>query len=156
MPNLVGLDGPNGLWTPSWRRLSRFYTLITTHFTVQRVITIYLHHAASGCIGRWISETRSLCTSSASAHELILGMLTRDGMAIHRKHHAGARPQMTRTSQTRWLSEVMRGVPSCTRRARASARNHGATPTTGWKRNIYRRSVTGPSLVSHPECGCSA
>ncbi|QOQ83220.1 MULTISPECIES: DesA family fatty acid desaturase [Comamonas] len=137
----------NGLWDLSWWQLL-LYTLITTHFTIAGV-TIYLHRSQAH---------RALDLGPVPSHFfrfwlwLGTGMLTKEWVAIHRKHHAKCETaDDPHSPQTRGLGKVMREGAEL---YRAEAKNeetlrkygHG-TPDDWMERNIYRHSVMGPSLM---------
>lgn len=137
----------NGLWDLSWWQLL-LYTLITTHFTIAGV-TIYLHRSQAH---------RALDLGPIPSHFfrfwlwLGTGMLTKEWVAIHRKHHAKCETaDDPHSPQTRGLGKVMREGAEL---YRAEARNeetlrkygHG-TPDDWMERNIYSHSVMGPSLM---------
>ncbi|WP_427772433.1 DesA family fatty acid desaturase [Comamonas thiooxydans] len=137
----------NGLWDLSWWQLL-LYTLITTHFTIAGV-TIYLHRSQAH---------RALDLGPIPSHFfrfwlwLGTGMVTKEWVAIHRKHHAKCETaDDPHSPQTRGLGKVMREGAEL---YRAEARNeetlrkygHG-TPDDWMERNIYRHSVMGPSLM---------
>ena len=136
-----------GLWDLSWWQLL-LYTLITTHFTIAGV-TIYLHRSQAH---------RALDLGPIPSHFfrfwlwLGTGMVTKEWVAIHRKHHAKCETaDDPHSPQTRGLGKVMREGAEL---YRAEARNeetlrkygHG-TPDDWMERNIYRHSVMGPSLM---------
>ena len=137
----------NGLWDLPWWQLL-LYTLITTHFTIAGV-TIYLHRSQAH---------RALDLGPVPSHFfrfwlwLGTGMVTKEWVAIHRKHHAKCETaDDPHSPQTRGLGKVMREGAEL---YRAEARNeetlrkygHG-TPDDWMERNIYRHSVMGPSLM---------
>ena len=137
----------NGLWDLSWWQLL-LYTLITTHFTIAGV-TIYLHRSQAH---------RALDLGPIPSHFfrfwlwLGTGMVTKEWVAIHRKHHAKCETaDDPHSPQTRGLAKVMREGAEL---YRAEAKNeetlrkygHG-TPDDWMERNIYRHSVMGPSLM---------
>ncbi|GEQ74184.1 aminotransferase [Comamonas testosteroni] len=137
----------NGLWDLSWWQLL-LYTLVTTHFTIAGV-TIYLHRSQAH---------RALDLGPIPSHFfrfwlwLGTGMVTKEWVAIHRKHHAKCETaDDPHSPQTRGLGKVMREGAEL---YRAEARNeetikkygHG-TPDDWMERNIYRHSVMGPSLM---------
>lgn len=137
----------NGLWDLPWWQLL-LYTLITTHFTIAGV-TIYLHRSQAH---------RALDLGPVPSHFfrfwlwLGTGMVTKEWVAIHRKHHAKCETaDDPHSPQTRGLAKVMREGAEL---YRAEARNeetlrkygHG-TPDDWMERNIYRHSVMGPSLM---------
>jgi len=137
----------HGLWDLSWWQLL-LYTLFTTHITIAAV-TIFLHRSQAH---------RSLDLGPVPSHFfrfwlwLGTGMVTKEWVAIHRKHHAKCETEEDPHSpQTRGLGKVMREGAEL---YRAEARNeetlkkygHG-TPDDWMERNIYRHSVMGPSLM---------
>lgn len=137
----------NGLWDLSWWQLL-LYTLITTHFTIAGV-TIFLHRCQAH---------RALDLGPVPSHFfrfwlwLGTGMVTKQWVAIHRKHHAKCETEEDPHSpQTRGLGKVMREGAEL---YRAEAKNeetlkkygHG-TPDDWMERNVYRHSVLGPSLM---------
>ncbi|MDR0214153.1 MAG: fatty acid desaturase [Comamonas sp.] len=137
----------NGLWDLSWWQLL-LYTLFTTHITIAAV-TIFLHRSQAH---------RSLDLGPIPSHFfrfwlwLGTGMVTKEWVAIHRKHHAKCETEDDPHSpQTRGLGKVMREGAEL---YRVEARNqetlkkygHG-TPDDWMERNIYRHSVLGPSLM---------
>lgn len=137
----------NGLWDLSWWQLL-LYTLITTHFTIAGV-TIFLHRSQAH---------RALDLGPVPSHFfrfwlwLGTGMVTKEWVAIHRKHHAKCETaDDPHSPQTRGLAKVMREGAEL---YRAEAKNeetlkkygHG-TPDDWMERNIYRHSVMGPSLM---------
>ena len=137
----------NGLWDLSWWQLL-LYTLITTHFTIAGV-TIFLHRCQAH---------RALDLGPVPSHFfrfwlwLGTGMVTKEWVAIHRKHHAKCETEEDPHSpQTRGLAKVMREGAEL---YRAEAKNdetlkkygHG-TPDDWMERNVYRHSVLGPSLM---------
>ena len=137
----------NGLWDLSWWQLL-LYTLFTTHITIAAV-TIFLHRSQAH---------RSLDLGPIPSHFfrfwlwLGTGMVTKEWVAIHRKHHAKCETEEDPHSpQTRGLGKVMREGAEL---YRVEARNeetlkkygHG-TPDDWMERNIYRHSVMGPSLM---------
>lgn len=137
----------NGLWDLSWWQLL-LYTLITTHFTIAGV-TIFLHRCQAH---------RALDLGPVPSHFfrfwlwLGTGMVTKEWVAIHRKHHAKCETiDDPHSPQTRGLAKVMREGAEL---YRAEAKNdetlkkygHG-TPDDWMERNVYRHSVLGPSLM---------
>lgn len=137
----------NGLWELSWWQLL-LYTLFTTHITIAAV-TIFLHRSQAH---------RSLDLGPIPSHFfrfwlwLGTGMVTKEWVAIHRKHHAKCETEEDPHSpQTRGLGKVMREGAEL---YRVEARNeetlkkygHG-TPDDWMERNIYSHSVMGPSLM---------
>lgn len=137
----------NGLWDLSWWQLL-LYALLTTHITIAAV-TIFLHRSQAH---------RSLDLGPIPSHFfrfwlwLGTGMVTKEWVAIHRKHHAKCETEDDPHSpQTRGLAKVMREGAEL---YRAEAKNaetlkkygHG-TPDDWMERNVYRHSVMGPSLM---------
>ncbi|GKS88401.1 MULTISPECIES: fatty acid desaturase [unclassified Acidovorax] len=129
----------SGLWNLSWWQVV-LYTLFTTHITIAAV-TIFLHRAQAH---------RSVELGAVPSHFfrfwlwLGTGMVTREWVAIHRKHHAKCETEEDPHSpQTRGLDTVMwRGAELY----RAEANNaetvrkfgHG-TPDDWVERNVYSR-----------------
>jgi len=124
------------------------YSLDLTHFTIAGV-TIYLHRSQAH---------RALDLGPIPSHFfrfwlwLGTGMVTKEWVAIHRKHHAKCETaDDPHSPQTRGLGKVMREGAEL---YRAEAKNeetlrkygHG-TPDDWMERNIYRHSVMGPSLM---------
>ncbi|MBV8247031.1 MAG: fatty acid desaturase [Comamonas sp.] len=137
----------HGLWELSWWQLL-LYTLLTTHITIAAV-TIFLHRSQAH---------RALDLGPVPAHFfrfwlwLGTGMVTKQWVAIHRKHHAKCETEEDPHSpQTRGLGKVMREGAEL---YRAEAQNqetlkkygHG-TPDDWMERHVYRHSVLGPSLM---------
>lgn len=137
----------NDLWDLSWWQLL-LYALFTTHITIAAV-TIFLHRSQAH---------RSLDLGPIPSHFfrfwlwLGTGMVTKEWVAIHRKHHAKCETEDDPHSpQTRGLAKVMREGAEL---YRAEAKNaetlkkygHG-TPDDWMERNVYRHSVMGPSLM---------
>ncbi|MEQ6433822.1 fatty acid desaturase [Comamonas sp. w2-DMI] len=137
----------NGLWELSWWQLL-LYTLATTHITIAAV-TIYLHRCQAH---------RALDLGPVPSHFfrfwlwLGTGMVTKQWVAIHRKHHAKCETaEDPHSPQTRGLGTVMRRGAEL---YREEAKNedtlrkfgHG-TPDDWMERNVYRHSVLGPSLM---------
>ncbi len=138
----------HGLWGLAWWQIV-LYTLATTHITIAAV-TIFLHRAQAH---------RALDLHAIPAHFFRLwlwistGMVTREWVAIHRKHHARCETMDDPHSpQTRGLGTVMwRGAELY----RAESRNletlqkfgHG-TPSDWIERNLYSRfSWQGVALM---------
>lgn len=129
----------HGLWHLSWWQIV-FYTLATTHVTIVAV-TVFLHRAQAH---------RALDLHPIPAHFfrfwlwLGTGMVTKQWVAIHRKHHAKCEtPDDPHSPQTRGLDAVLwRGAELY----RAEANNeetlrkfgHG-TPDDWIERHIYSR-----------------
>jgi stearoyl-CoA desaturase (Delta-9 desaturase) len=129
----------NGLWHLSWWQIV-LYTLVTTHITIASV-TIFLHRSQAH---------RALDLHRIPSHFfrfwlwLGTGMVTKEWVAIHRKHHAKCEtPDDPHSPQTRGIDEVLwRGAELY----RAEAKNqetmakfgHG-TPNDWIERNLYTR-----------------
>ena len=129
----------HGLWNLAWWQIV-LYTLATTHVTIAAV-TIFLHRAQAH---------RSLDLHAIPSHFFRFwlwvgtGMLTKEWVAIHRKHHAKCETEDDPHSpQTRGLDTVMwRGAELY----RAEAKNqdtlkkfgHG-TPEDWVERHVYTR-----------------
>jgi stearoyl-CoA desaturase (Delta-9 desaturase) len=129
----------NGLWHLSWWQIV-LYTLVTTHITIASV-TIFLHRSQAH---------RALDLHAIPSHFFRLwlwlgtGMVTKEWVAIHRKHHAKCEtPDDPHSPQTRGIDEVLwRGAELY----RAEAKNqetlakfgHG-TPNDWIERNLYTR-----------------
>ena len=137
----------NGLWDLSWWQLL-LYALFTTHITIAAV-TIFLHRCQAH---------RSLDLGPIPSHFfrfwlwLGTGMVTKEWVAIHRKHHAKCETEEDPHSpQTRGLNKVMREGAELYREEAKNAETlkkygHG-TPDDWMERNVYRHSVLGPSLM---------
>ena len=137
----------HGVWQLSWWQLL-LYALVTTHITIAAV-TIFLHRCQAH---------RSLELGPIPAHFfrfwlwLATGMETKQWVAIHRKHHAKCETEEDPHSpQTRGLGTVMRKGAELYRSEAANAETmkkfgHG-TPDDWMERNVYRRSILGPSLM---------
>ena len=129
----------NGLWNLSWWQVV-LYTLVTTHITIAGV-TIFLHRSQAH---------RALDLHRIPSHFfrfwlwLSTGMVTKEWVAIHRKHHARCEtPDDPHSPQTRGIDTVFwKGAELY----RAEARNqetmakfgHG-TPDDWIERNLYSR-----------------
>lgn len=129
----------HGLWNLAWWQIV-LYTLATTHITIAAV-TIFLHRAQAH---------RALDLHAVPSHFFRFwlwigtGMLTKEWVAIHRKHHAKCETvDDPHSPQTRGLDTVMwRGAELY----RAEAKNqdtlkkfgHG-TPDDWVERNVYSR-----------------
>lgn len=128
-----------GLWDLSWWQIV-LYTLVTTHITIASV-TIFLHRAQAH---------RAMDLHAIPSHFfrfwlwLGTGMVTKEWVAIHRKHHAKCETEDDPHSpQTRGIDTVLwRGAELY----RAEAKNqdtiakfgHG-TPNDWIERNLYTR-----------------
>ncbi|MGV3680269.1 MAG: DesA family fatty acid desaturase [Acidovorax sp.] len=129
----------HGLWNLAWWEIV-LYTLATTHVTIAAV-TIFLHRSQAH---------RSVDLHAIPSHFFRFwlwvgtGMLTKEWVAIHRKHHAKCETaDDPHSPQTRGLDTVMwRGAELY----RAEAKNaetlkkfgHG-TPDDWVERNVYSR-----------------
>ena len=138
----------HGLWGLAWWQIV-LYTLATTHVTIAAV-TIFLHRAQAH---------RALDLHAVPSHFFRFwlwigtGMVTKEWVAIHRKHHAKCETvDDPHSPQTRGLGTVMwRGAELY----RAESRNlqtlqkfgHG-TPDDWMERNVYSRfSWQGVALM---------
>ncbi|GGH50562.1 aminotransferase [Comamonas phosphati] len=137
----------NGLWDLSWWQLL-LYALLTTHITIAAV-TIYLHRSQAH---------RALDLGAVPSHFfrfwlwLGTGMVTKQWVAIHRKHHAKCETvDDPHSPQTRGLGTVMRRGAELYReeaKNQETLRKFGhGTPDDWMERNVYRHSVLGPSLM---------
>jgi stearoyl-CoA desaturase (delta-9 desaturase) len=129
----------HGLWNLAWWQVLLF-TLAVTHVTIAAV-TIYLHRSQAH---------RSVDLGAVPSHFfrfwlwLTTGMVTKEWVAIHRKHHAKCEtPDDPHSPQTRGIDTVFwRGAELY----RAEAKNadtmvkfgHG-TPDDWIERNLYTR-----------------
>ncbi len=129
----------NGLWNLAWWQIV-LYTLATTHITIAAV-TIFLHRTQAH---------RALDLHAIPSHFFRFwlwigtGMVTKEWVAIHRKHHAKCETvDDPHSPQTRGLDTVMwRGAELY----RAESKNmetlkkfgHG-TPDDWMERNVYTR-----------------
>ncbi|WP_332827143.1 DesA family fatty acid desaturase [Ramlibacter sp.] len=129
----------NGLWNLAWWQIV-LYTLVTTHITIAAV-TIFLHRAQAH---------RAMDLHAIPSHFfrfwlwLGTGMVTKEWVAIHRKHHAKCEtPDDPHSPQTRGIETVFwKGAELY----RAEAKNketvskfgHG-TPDDWIERNLYTR-----------------
>ncbi len=129
----------NGLWNLSWWQIV-LYTLVVTHLTIAGV-TIFLHRSQAH---------RAMDLHAIPAHFfrfwlwLTTGMVTKEWVAIHRKHHAKCETaEDPHSPQTRGIETVLwRGAELY----RAEAKNqdtlakfgHG-TPNDWIERNLYTR-----------------
>ncbi|MEO5669680.1 MAG: fatty acid desaturase [Ramlibacter sp.] len=129
----------NGLWDLSWWQIA-LYTLVTTHITISAV-TIFLHRHQSH---------RALDLHAIPSHFfrfwlwLGTGMVTKEFVSIHRKHHAKCETEEDPHSpQTRGIKKLLL---EGTELYRAESRNaetmvkfgHG-TPDDWLERNLYSR-----------------
>ncbi|MDB5857802.1 MAG: stearoyl-coa desaturase oxidorecuctase protein-like protein [Ramlibacter sp.] len=129
----------NGLWDLSWWQIV-IYTLVTTHITIAAV-TIFLHRAQAH---------RAMDLHAIPSHFfrfwlwLGTGMVTKEWVAIHRKHHAKCETvDDPHSPQTRGIDAVLwRGAEMY----RAEAKNLETiskfglgTPNDWIERNLYTR-----------------
>ena len=129
----------NGLWNLSWWQIV-LYTLLTTHITIASV-TIFLHRAQAH---------RAMDLHGIPSHFfrfwlwLGTGMVTKEWVAIHRKHHAKCETaEDPHSPQTRGIETVLwRGAELY----RAEAKNRETitkfglgTPDDWIERNLYTR-----------------
>jgi stearoyl-CoA desaturase (delta-9 desaturase) len=129
----------NGLWNLAWWQIV-LYTLVTTHITIASV-TIFLHRAQAH---------RAMDLHAIPSHFfrfwlwLSTGMVTKEWVAIHRKHHAKCETEDDPHSpQTRGIETVFwRGSELY----RAEAKNRETvtkfglgTPNDWLERNLYTR-----------------
>ncbi len=137
MPLLEFLDG--GLLNLSWWQLI-VAALLLTHVTIAAV-TIFLHRSQAH---------RGLDLHPAVSHFfrlwlwLTTGMLTKEWVAIHRKHHAKCEtPEDPHSPQTRGLRTVLsRGAELYMAEAKNEetlARYGHGTPNDWLERNVYSR-----------------
>ena len=137
----------HGLLGLTWWQLL-LYTLFTTHITIAAV-TIFLHRSQAH---------RALDLGPIPSHFfrfwlwLGTGMVTKEWVAIHRKHHAKCETvDDPHSPQTRGLGKVMREGAELYRVEAKNAETlkkygHG-TPDDWMERNVYRHSILGPSLM---------
>ncbi|WP_027014630.1 DesA family fatty acid desaturase [Comamonas composti] len=138
----------HGLWQLSWWQLV-LYALVTTHITIAGV-TIFLHRSQAH---------RSLELGPVPSHFFRLwlwlgtGMVTKQWVAIHRKHHAKCETvDDPHSPQTRGLITVLARGAELYRSEAANEETlkkfgHG-TPDDWLERHLYsRRSIWGPSLM---------
>ena len=129
----------HGLWNLSWWQIV-LYTLATTHITIAAV-TIFLHRTQAH---------RAMDLGAIPSHFFRFwlwigtGMVTKEWVAIHRKHHAKCETQDDPHSpQTRGIDTVLwRGAELYREEARnqetISKFGHG-TPNDWIERNLYSR-----------------
>ncbi len=138
----------HGLWNLSWWQIV-LYTLATTHITIAAV-TIFLHRTQAH---------RAMDLGPIPSHFfrfwlwLGTGMVTKEWVAIHRKHHAKCEtPDDPHSPQTRGIDTVLwRGSElyreEAKNRETVAKYGHG-TPDDWMERNVYtRHSVVGVSLM---------
>jgi stearoyl-CoA desaturase (delta-9 desaturase) len=129
----------SGLWNLSWWEIV-LYTLVTTHITIASV-TIFLHRSQAH---------RAMDLHPIPAHFfrfwlwLSTGMVTKEWVAIHRKHHAKCETaEDPHSPQTRGIETVLwRGAELYRAEAKVaetlSKFGHG-TPNDWIERNLYAR-----------------
>ena len=129
----------NGLWNLSWWQIV-LYTLVTTHITIASV-TIFLHRAQAH---------RAMDLHAIPSHFfrfwlwLSTGMVTKEWVAIHRKHHAKCETHDDPHSpQTRGIDTVLwRGAELYREEAKNQETiakfGHG-TPDDWIERQLYTR-----------------
>lgn len=129
----------HGLWDLSWWQIV-LYTLVTTHVTIAAV-TIFLHRAQAH---------RAMDLGSIPSHFfrfwlwLGTGMVTKEWVAIHRKHHAKCETEDDPHSpQTRGIETVLwRGAELYRDEAKnkeTMAKFGHGTPNDWIERNLYTR-----------------
>ncbi|ROZ76059.1 fatty acid desaturase [Ramlibacter sp. WS9] len=129
----------NGLWNLSWWQIV-LYTLVTTHITICGV-TIFLHRSQSH---------RALDLGPIPFHFFRFwmwigtGMVTKEFVAIHRKHHAKVETEEDPHSpQTRGLKKLLlEGVElyrAESRNAETMVKYGTGTPDDWIERNLYSR-----------------
>jgi len=129
----------NGLWALNWWQIV-LYTLLTTHITIASV-TIFLHRAQAH---------RALELGPIPSHFFRFwlwigtGMVTKEFVAIHRKHHAKVETEEDPHSpQTRGLKKLLlEGVElyrAESRNAETMGKYGSGTPNDWLERNLYSR-----------------
>ena len=129
----------NGLWDLSWWQIV-LYTLVTTHLTIMGV-TIFLHRAQAH---------RALELGPIPSHFfrfwlwLSTGMVTKEFVAVHRKHHAKVDTEEDPHSpQTRGLKKLLlEGVELYrdeSRNTETIVKYGSGTPDDWLERNLYTR-----------------
>jgi stearoyl-CoA desaturase (Delta-9 desaturase) len=129
----------NGLWDLSWWQIA-LYTLVTTHITICGV-TIFLHRSQSH---------RALDLGPIPFHFFRFwmwigtGMVTKEFVAIHRKHHAKVETEEDPHSpQTRGLKKLLlEGVElyrAESKNAETMVKYGTGTPDDWIERNLYSR-----------------
>jgi stearoyl-CoA desaturase (delta-9 desaturase) len=129
----------NGLWNLSWWQIVLF-TLVVTHITIASV-TIFLHRTQAH---------RAMDLHAIPSHFfrfwlwLTTGMVTKEWVAIHRKHHAKCEtPDDPHSPQTRGIDTVFWKGAELYRAESKNAETmvkfgHG-TPNDWIERNLYTR-----------------
>jgi stearoyl-CoA desaturase (delta-9 desaturase) len=129
----------NGLWDLAWWQVV-LYTLVTTHITICAV-TIFLHRAQSH---------RALELGPIPSHFFRFwlwigtGMVTKEFVAIHRKHHAKVETEEDPHSpQTRGLKKLLLEGAELyraeSRNGETMAKYGSGTPDDWIERNLYTR-----------------
>jgi stearoyl-CoA desaturase (delta-9 desaturase) len=129
----------NGLWNLSWWQIV-LYTLVTTHITIAAV-TIFLHRSQAH---------RAMDLHAIPSHFfrfwlwLGTGMVTKEWVAIHRKHHAKCETaDDPHSPQTRGIETVLwRGAELYREEAKNAdtmAKFGHGTPNDWIERNLYTR-----------------
>jgi stearoyl-CoA desaturase (delta-9 desaturase) len=129
----------NGLWDLSWWQIV-LYTLVTTHITIASV-TIFLHRTQAH---------RAMDLHAIPSHFfrfwlwLGTGMVTKEWVAIHRKHHAKCETEEDPHSpQTRGIDTVFwKGAElyrAETKNQETMAKFGHGTPNDWIERNLYTR-----------------
>ncbi|RYF76071.1 MAG: acyl-CoA desaturase [Comamonadaceae bacterium] len=129
----------NGLWNLAWWQIV-LYTLVTTHITIAGV-TIFLHRTQTH---------RSMDLAPIPSHFFRLwlwlgtGMVTKEWVAIHRKHHAKCEtvddphsPQVKGIDEVMWRGAELYRKESKNRET-IERFGHG-TPDDWIERNLYSR-----------------
>src|SRR5687768_16397691 len=138
----------NGLWDLAWWQVV-LYTLLTTHITIAAV-TIFLHRTQTH---------RAMDLGPIPSHFfrfwlwLGTGMVTKEWVAIHRKHHAKCETEEDPHSpQVKGLDEVMwRGAELYRKESlnKETVERYGhGTPDDWIERNLYSRfNIVGISAM---------
>ena len=129
----------NGLWNLSWWQVV-LYTLVTTHITIAAV-TIFLHRTQTH---------KAMELGPVPSHFfrfwlwLATGMVTKEWVAIHRKHHAKCEtvddphsPQVKGIDEVLWRGAELYRLES--KNMDTMARYGTGTPDDWLERNLYTR-----------------
>ena len=129
----------NGLWNLSWWQVV-LYTLVTTHITIAAV-TIFLHRTQTH---------KAMELGPVPSHFfrfwlwLATGMVTKEWVAIHRKHHAKCEtvddphsPQVKGIDEVLWRGAELYRLES--KNMDAMERYGTGTPDDWLERNLYTR-----------------
>ena len=129
----------NGLWNLSWWQVV-LYTLVTTHITIAAV-TIFLHRTQTH---------KAMELGPVPSHFfrfwlwLSTGMVTKEWVAIHRKHHAKCEtvddphsPQVKGIDEVLWRGAELYRLES--KNMDTMARYGTGTPDDWIERNLYTR-----------------